>query len=482
VEALAALSALRKVVVDAARAPLAGSALFGLPVTVDSANGVVDQLMLEAVDAASANLRTLARTDPLTGCANRLALREDLSYAAGAAARSGLDLSVVALDLDGLKKINDTKGHAAGDAALRALVARLSAELRDADTLYRTGGDEFVVVAPFTDTAGAAAMLERASGGGGPSFSWGVASMRAMGARAAENPELLTAAADSDLYALRRNTRRRRASGERRHRAMNARTAVALAGAQVHSTMSSLKRHRRLVASFAASAILGAAAAGGLIAGLSHGTRPSGAPSASRAPVQRHRAPSASKSNPPQQGPTVQNPANQGPNPANQGPNQGQGGAATSVPATSVPTTSVPATTAFTPTNAETALVQSVAASPQTKFSSHLERFVSGESLRGIAATRALSPTANTTEAPNTLSSSAGLPVSLTPPGTTVQPPIAGSAPQPQPGTGIGERPEQTNAVGEQQANQPRAYLHQSQARGPQPSMARPAGGRAPHR
>ena len=298
VEALAALSALRKVVVDAARAPLAGSALFGLPVTVDSANGVVDQLMLEAVDAASANLRTLARTDPLTGCANRLALREDLSYAAGAAARSGLDLSVVALDLDGLKKINDTRGHAAGDAALRALVARLSAELRDADTLYRTGGDEFVVVAPFTDAAGAAAMLERASGGGGPSFSWGIASMRAMGARAAENPELLTAAADSDLYARRRRTRRRRASGEKRHRAMNARTAVALAGTQVHSTMSSLKRHRRLVTSFAASAILAAAAAGALMVGLSHGTRPSGRALVSRAPVQRHRAPSAVEEQP----------------------------------------------------------------------------------------------------------------------------------------------------------------------------------------
>lgn len=203
-EALAALTALREAVFEA---NTHDDTAQRLPVADRDINRVVDQVMLEAVDAAAANLRAQARTDPLTGCANRLALNEDLARSAGSASRSGLDLALAAIDLDGLKRINDTQGHAAGDAALQALVARLREQLRDADTLYRTGGDEFVVVAPFTDTAGAAAMLERASEGDGPSFSWGVASMRALGAKTEENPELLIAAADTALYEKRRDSR-----------------------------------------------------------------------------------------------------------------------------------------------------------------------------------------------------------------------------------------------------------------------------------
>jgi diguanylate cyclase (GGDEF)-like protein len=218
VEALAALSSLREVLLEAIREQVAsyhdgGSAgtertAFDAPPGSATVNRVVDQLMLEAVDAASANLRAQARTDPLTGCANRLALHEDLLHAASSAARSGLDLALAVVDLDGLKKINDTEGHAAGDAALKALVTRLRAGLRDADTLYRTGGDEFVVVAPFTDVAGAAAMLQRARETEGPRFSWGVSSMRAIGHAAVEDPQLILIAADTDLYVRRRRARR----------------------------------------------------------------------------------------------------------------------------------------------------------------------------------------------------------------------------------------------------------------------------------
>jgi trimeric autotransporter adhesin len=207
VEALAALSVLRGVVLEATSAPGVTSPEDDAPVTAETVNKVMDQLMLEAVDAASVNLRVQARTDPLTGCANRLALNEDLTHAANSATRSGLDLALAAVDLDGLKRINDTRGHKAGDAALQALVARLRSALRDADTLYRTGGDEFVVVAPFTDATGAAAMLQRALESDGPRFSWGVASMRAIGQAALEDPELLVIAADTDLYARRRSSR-----------------------------------------------------------------------------------------------------------------------------------------------------------------------------------------------------------------------------------------------------------------------------------
>jgi len=168
---------------------------------------VLDRLMLDAVDAASGTLRAEARTDALTGCANRLALREELVRALGAATRSGLDLAVAVIDLDGLKAINDTGGHAAGDAALRSLASTLRGSLRAVDTVYRTGGDEFVVVSPLTDAAGAAAMLRRATRAGAPAFSWGVAGLHETGGEAFADGAVLMATADADLYERRRRRR-----------------------------------------------------------------------------------------------------------------------------------------------------------------------------------------------------------------------------------------------------------------------------------
>ena len=63
------------------------------------------------------------------------------------------------IDLDGLKRINDQHGHGAGDATLIALVAILRSALRDLDSLYRAGGDEFVIVSPFTTDIGSRRML-----------------------------------------------------------------------------------------------------------------------------------------------------------------------------------------------------------------------------------------------------------------------------------------------------------------------------------
>ncbi len=241
VEALAALAALREVVLEATTEPREGTWAVGLPVASESVNQVVDQLMLEAVDAASAKLRVLARTDALTGCANRLALKEDLARSISSAARSGLDLALAAIDLDGLKKINDTQGHAAGDAALKDLVARLRAALRDADQLYRTGGDEFVAVAPFTDEGGASAMLERATQAGGPSFSWGVASLREVGQPAIDDPEALVAAADKDLYLRRWRARDARDAREPRDSQVSA-TAPSLEALEARRKLSDTKK------------------------------------------------------------------------------------------------------------------------------------------------------------------------------------------------------------------------------------------------
>ncbi len=232
VDALASLSVLRDALTG-----VAGDSADGLPVPLPVLNRIFDQAALEAVDAASANLRSEARNDPLTGCANRRALDEELAHAMSSARRSNLDLAVAVVDLDGLKLINDTQGHAAGDAALVDLVGALRQALREADTLYRTGGDEFVVVAPFTDAAGARALMRRAERMGGPTFSWGVASLTglalAVGAVTAETTVLMDAA-DADLYDRRRATRRATAMAARRRTA----TVVASVAASVAVTAS----------------------------------------------------------------------------------------------------------------------------------------------------------------------------------------------------------------------------------------------------
>ena len=93
----------------------------------------------------------LAHTDPLTGLANRRALRRALERDVARAARYGHPCSVLVLELDRFKLINDRFGHLAGDEALRKVAATLTASCRATDVLARFGGDEFVVVMPHTN-------------------------------------------------------------------------------------------------------------------------------------------------------------------------------------------------------------------------------------------------------------------------------------------------------------------------------------------
>ena len=93
-----------------------------------------------------AQLDTLARFDPLTGLANRRQLEEKLVEAMARTRRSGLAMAVLYLDIDRFKTINDTLGHAAGDAVLTECAARLKRSVREIDLVARHGGDEFVVV------------------------------------------------------------------------------------------------------------------------------------------------------------------------------------------------------------------------------------------------------------------------------------------------------------------------------------------------
>lgn len=111
---------------------------------------------------AEAALEEATLRDPLTGAYNRRALDLQLDGMLRGAQRQGQPLALLALDLDGFKSVNDHHGHAAGDAALREIVARLHGVLREADLVTRTGGDEFVVaLQPPQDEAGALAAAQR---------------------------------------------------------------------------------------------------------------------------------------------------------------------------------------------------------------------------------------------------------------------------------------------------------------------------------
>ena len=84
--------------------------------------------------------------DPLTGLPNRMLLDDRLQQATAAARRSGGQIGLMLVDLDGFKQVNDNFGHKAGDDVLREVAARLRGVLREADTAARFGGDEFVVI------------------------------------------------------------------------------------------------------------------------------------------------------------------------------------------------------------------------------------------------------------------------------------------------------------------------------------------------
>ena len=99
--------------------------------------------------------------DPLTGLPNRALLEDRVEQALRRSRRSREPFTVIAVDLDGFKDVNDVRGHHAGDDVLRTLARRFEAILRESDTVARVGGDEFVVVSMGTGTDEAAAALVR---------------------------------------------------------------------------------------------------------------------------------------------------------------------------------------------------------------------------------------------------------------------------------------------------------------------------------
>jgi diguanylate cyclase (GGDEF)-like protein len=168
---LAELVALRTACHRRAAGRLPVDVAFGLLHAVD---GLIDDLLSEVVGLEVAALEAAVFIDPLTGVGNRRALDRDLARELGRSLRHGRPLSIGAIDVDGLKRLNDTLGHGAGDDALRRLAAGLSETLRLGDAVYRVGGDEFVVVLPETAADDVPALLDRARAIT-PAFSIGVA-------------------------------------------------------------------------------------------------------------------------------------------------------------------------------------------------------------------------------------------------------------------------------------------------------------------
>ncbi len=162
-------------------------------------------------------LRRAASMDALTGLWNRRFLLDSLNLSAAFALRHGLPLSLVLLDVDHFKAINDAHGHATGDEALRDVAAALQGATRDHDVVARFGGEEFAILLPGTDRDGATAMAERVRRGleDRPwpvqtiTASFGVATIPSREKESAAVSLLLIESADLALYHSKRQGRNR---------------------------------------------------------------------------------------------------------------------------------------------------------------------------------------------------------------------------------------------------------------------------------
>ena len=160
------------------------------------------------LSVANERLDTLARTDVLTGVRNRRATTTEAARLFDRMQRERQALAVLMIDVDHFKRVNDTFGHAAGDAVLIEVATRLRCTLRTHDIIGRWGGEEFVVLLPNTDHTAAAAIANRlrsavaevtiAAGSGGDDITVTVSVGSASSLKS--GPEVLFAAADRALY------------------------------------------------------------------------------------------------------------------------------------------------------------------------------------------------------------------------------------------------------------------------------------------
>jgi diguanylate cyclase (GGDEF)-like protein len=124
--------------------------------------GVLQSVAVEGLVERQVNeLESLANSDPLTGLSNRRHLQDQLRQALGIFKRYETPFALLVLDVDGLKRLNDSKGHQAGDRALVQVATAMRRTLRTTDTAARIGGDEFCVLATNQTAEAAEPLAER---------------------------------------------------------------------------------------------------------------------------------------------------------------------------------------------------------------------------------------------------------------------------------------------------------------------------------
>jgi diguanylate cyclase (GGDEF)-like protein len=164
--------------------------------------------------ALEENLSTHAFYDQLTGLANRTLLEERFRKSAEASARTGGTLAIFYIDLDRFKAVNDTFGHATGDALLTEVTLRLKRIVADSDTLARVGGDEFVYLASVENASGAGALaskvretIEATVDTIVPGFAIGASIGISLFPRDGRTLDVLVHTADSAMYEIKRRRR-----------------------------------------------------------------------------------------------------------------------------------------------------------------------------------------------------------------------------------------------------------------------------------
>jgi len=202
---------------------------FTARVVRDAVTGAAEEAVVTMRDVSERKmleekLSSQALSDGLTGIANRRAFDEALDREWKRTLREGSQISLLLLDVDHFKRLNDRHGHQVGDDCLRAVAIAVRGAVRETDIPARYGGDELAVILPGTDTAGAVAVAEKVraavgalrltnednpEGGGWVTPSVGVATALSRQGGTMKMPESLLLAADNALYKAKREGRNR---------------------------------------------------------------------------------------------------------------------------------------------------------------------------------------------------------------------------------------------------------------------------------
>jgi diguanylate cyclase (GGDEF)-like protein len=155
---------------------------------------------------------SLARVDGLTGVMTGRAFRQSAAEVIGLASRTERPFSLVYADLDDFKKVNDTRGHAEGDRALKTVASALMTSVRRTDLVGRLGGDEFAVLLPETDERGSREVIDKIRTGfteAVDAAGWpiGASIGAAVFLEPPENPEQAIARADDLMYRAKKSSK-----------------------------------------------------------------------------------------------------------------------------------------------------------------------------------------------------------------------------------------------------------------------------------